>query len=128
MEKKEIKTHSAPAAVGPYSQAVRSGAMLFLSGQIPIDPVSGEPIKGDAAAQTRQALKNAHAVLEAAGAGFKDVVKATVYLKDITHFAAMNKVYAEFFMPPYPARSTIEVSNLPKGVDVEIDLIAMVNP
>lgn len=127
MKKEEIRTALAPAAIGPYSQAVRIGRFLFLSGQIPIEPSSGEVLSREIGAQTRQVLKNLQAVLEEAGSGMKDVVKTTVYLKDLTLFSEMNGIYGEFFAPPYPARATVEVSALPKGVEVEIDAIAVVS-
>jgi 2-iminobutanoate/2-iminopropanoate deaminase len=126
MNKKEIKTERAPKAIGPYSQGVSIGRYLFLSGQIPIEPASGEVITGDVEAQTRQVLKNLQGVLEEAGATMKDVVKTTVYMKDLSAFAEMNAVYGEFFTAPYPARATVGVSALPKGVGVEIDAIVVI--
>lgn len=126
MINEEIKTNNAPRAIGPYSQAVKAGGFIFLSGQIPIDPASGEIVAGDIKAQTRQVLKNLQAILVEAGSSLKDVVKTTVFLKDLSGFADMNGVYGEFFSAPYPARATVEVSALPKGVLVEIDAIAAV--
>ena len=126
MHKKEISTQRAPKAIGPYSQGVSIGRYLFLSGQIPIEPLSGEVSTGSIEAQTRQVLKNLQGVLEEAGATMKDVVKTTVYLKDLTAFAEMNAVYGEFFTAPYPARATVGVSALPKGAGVEIDAIAVI--
>jgi len=126
MRKKEISTQRAPKAIGPYSQGVSIGRYLFLSGQIPIEPLSGEVSTGSIEAQTRQVLKNLQGVLEEAGATMKDVVKTTVYLKDLTAFAEMNAVYGEFFTAPYPARATVGVSALPKGAGVEIDAIAVI--
>lgn len=126
MKKEEIKTERAPKAIGPYSQGVKIGRHLFLSGQIPIEPTSGEALSGTIEAQTRQVLKNLQAVLEEAGATLKDVVKTTVYLKDLSAFAEMNLVYGEFFSAPYPARATVGVSSLPKGSGVEIDAIAVI--
>lgn len=125
MPKQEIKSDNAPRAIGPYSQAVRSGNFLFLSGQIPIDPATGELIAGNVEAQTKQALRNIEGLLKAAGLGPQNVVKATVYLKDLSTFGQMNSVYGGFFNPPYPARSTVEVKDLPKGSMVEIDVMAM---
>ena len=122
---KAIKTEKAPAAIGPYSQAIEVGGLVFASGQLPIDPKTGafpEGIK----AQTRQALTNAQEILKAAGTDMKHVVKTTVLLADIADFAAMNEVYAEFFTEPYPARSAFAVRDLPKGALVEIECIAEV--
>jgi 2-iminobutanoate/2-iminopropanoate deaminase len=126
MGKKEIKTGRAPKAIGPYSQGVIAGRQLFLSGQIPIDPSTGEVIAGSVGEETRQVLKNLQGVLEEAGASLSDVVKTTVYMKDLSAFGEMNAVYGEFFAAPYPARATVEVSALPKGVGVEIDAIAVI--
>lgn len=126
MVKEEVRTEEAPKAIGPYSQAVRIGRHVFLSGQIPIEPASGEFAGGGVEAQTRQALKNLKAVAEASGAGMKDVVKTTVYLTDLSTFSEMNAVYAEFFTEPYPARATVGVAALPKGASVEIDAVAVV--
>jgi len=120
---KAIKTEKAPAAIGPYSQAIEVGGLVFASGQLPIDPKTGtfpEGIK----AQTRQALTNAQEILKAAGTDMKHVVKTTVLLADIADFAAMNEVYAEFFTEPYPARSAFAVKSVPKGALVEIECIA----
>lgn len=119
-----IETRAAPAAVGPYSQAVRAGSLVFCSGQIPLDPASGEVVTGDVTAQTRRTLENLRAVLAAAGLSMSDVVRTTVFLVDLAEFSRMNEVYATYFRPPYPARATVEVSALPKGVRVEIDAIA----
>ncbi len=121
-----IATDNAPKAIGPYSQAVRANGFVFVSGQIPIDPTTNEVVKGDIAEQTRQVLNNIKAILEASGATLHDVVKTTVYLKDLNKFGNMNQVYGEFFTTPFPARATVEVSNLPKGVDVEIDAVAVI--
>ena len=123
--RKAIATDGAPAAIGPYSQAVRMGSLLFCSGQIPLDPATGELVTGDVAAQTRQVFANLAAVLQAAGAGFADVARTTVYLADMKDFAAMNEVYAGFFDTPAPARSTIQAAGLPKNARVEIDVIAV---
>ncbi|HBO84097.1 MAG TPA: reactive intermediate/imine deaminase, partial [Deltaproteobacteria bacterium] len=119
--KKVIKTNNAPQAIGHYSQAVIANGFIFLSGQIPIDPKSGNIIKGSIAEQTRLVLNNIKAILEAADVSLAGVVKTTVYLTDINKFAEMNQIYGEFFTPPYPARATVEVKALPKGVDIEID-------
>jgi len=127
MIKQEIKTNKAPAPIGPYSQGVRMGRFIFLSGQIPIEPSTGEMVTGDIVVQTRQVLRNMQAVLEETGAGMNDVVKTTVFLKDMAQFGDMNGVYGDFFKPPYPARATVEVARLPKGVDIEIDAIAAVS-
>lgn len=126
MVKEEIMTEKAPKAIGPYSQGVRIGRFLFLSGQIPIEPLSGELVEGGVGVQTRQVLKNLQSVLEGSGASMRDVVKTTVFLKDLSAFSEMNAVYGEFFAKPYPARATVEVAGLPKGAAVEIDAIAVV--
>lgn len=126
MSKQIITTASAPAAIGPYSQAVRCGSLVFLSGQIALDPGTGKVIEGDVAAQTTRVLENLSAILEAAGSSLAQVLKTTVYLKDMADFAAMNEVYARFFTENPPARATVEVARLPRNVLVEIDLIAEV--
>lgn len=126
MVKEEVRTALAPKAIGPYSQAVRIGRYIFLSGQIPIEPVSGELVDGGVGSQTRQVLKNLQAVVDAAGASLKDVVKTTVYLTDLSTFSEMNAMYAEFFTEPYPARATVGVSALPKGAAVEIEAVVVV--
>ena len=119
-----ISTPNAPGAIGPYSQAIKVGELLFLSGQLGIDPKTGE-ITGDVAAQTKQALTNAKAILEAAGSAMDKVIKTTVFLSDIGNFAAMNQIYGTFFTEgSYPARSAVEVAALPKGGLVEIELVA----
>ena len=120
-----IQTGMAPAAIGPYSQAIDSGAgIVFVSGQLPIDPATGAFPEGGIKEQTRQSLANAKAILEAAGLGLGNVVKTTVFLADMGDFAAMNEVYAEFFTAPFPARSAVAVKTLPKGAMVEIECIA----
>lgn len=119
-----IETDGAPGAIGPYSQAVRDGRMLFVSGQVALDPTTGELIAGDVAAQTERVMRSAGAILAAAGAGYSDVVRTTVYLVDLADFGAMNEVYARYFAAPEPARSTLQVAGLPKGASVAIDLIA----
>ncbi|WP_279111228.1 RidA family protein [Muribaculum intestinale] len=122
--KKVISTTSAPGAIGPYSQAIEKGNMIFASGQIPINPATGEIPEG-ITAQTRQSLANVSAILEAAGLTLSDVVKTTVFLADMGDFAAMNAVYAEAFTAPYPARSAVAVKTLPKNVLVEIEVLAI---
>lgn len=122
--KKVIATKNAPAAVGPYSQAVLAGDNLFISGQLPMDPITGKFVSEDVAEQTEQSLKNMAAILEEAGMSFDNVVKTTVLLADIKDFLAMNEVYAKFFNEPYPARAAFEVANLPLGARVEIEAVA----
>ncbi|MBR2737270.1 MAG: RidA family protein [Lachnospiraceae bacterium] len=122
----EIKTASAPAAIGPYSQAVRTGGMIFVSGQLPIDPATGIFAGEDIESQTRQSIENIQSVLAEAGLTLDHVVKTTVYLRDMNDFAAMNDVYSRFFTGICPARVAVEVSALPKGAAVEIDAIAAV--
>lgn len=124
--KKTVATDKAPKAIGPYSQAVVSNGMAFVSGQIPLDPVSGQVVHGDIAVQTARVLENLRAVLEACGAGLDRVVKTTVYIQDMREFAQMNEVYAKYFAQDPPARATIEAARLPRDVRVEIDAIAMV--
>jgi len=119
-----IATSEAPAAIGPYSQAIRSGNLLFVSGQIPLDPATGQLITGTIAEQTHRVFKNLEAILRAAGGSFQHVVKTTVYLADMGEFGAMNEIYATYLAAPFPARATIQAAALPKNVRVEIDLIA----
>jgi 2-iminobutanoate/2-iminopropanoate deaminase len=126
MEKKIINTPHAPAPVGPYSQAVKSGPFLFCSGQIPIDPKTNQVVLGPVQDQAKLVLENIKGVLEAAGCGFENIVKTTIFLKKMSDFAAVNEVYSTYFKQNPPARSTIEVSALPKGVDVEIEVLAAV--
>ncbi len=126
MKKQAILSHDAPAPIGPYSQAVRVGNWIYISGQIPIDPATGELIVGGVAAQTKQVLQNLQAVLTAVGLNLDNIVKTTIYLTDLTMFAEMNEVYSNYFHPPYPARATVQVSALPKGAQVEIEAIAYV--
>jgi len=121
-----IATNDAPKAIGPYSQAVRTGNLLFLSGQIPLDPATGELVPGDFPSQVRRVFENLKAVLAAAGATFAHVTRATVYLTDLGNFQSLNGIYAEYFGEHKPARSTVGVASLPKGATVEIDLIAVV--
>jgi 2-iminobutanoate/2-iminopropanoate deaminase len=122
--KQAISSPDAPKAIGPYSQAIRTGQLLFASGQIPTDPATGAIVDGDVAAQTRRVFDNLGAVLKAANLSFADVVKTTVFLADMNDFAAMNEVYGKYFAEPYPARATVQVARLPKDARVEIDLIA----
>ena len=122
--KKVISTTKAPAAIGPYSQAIRVGNLVYTSGQIPIDPATGNFVEGGIKEQTRQSLTNVKAILEEAGLSMADVVKTTVFMADMNDFADMNSVYAEFFAEPYPARSAVAVKTLPKGALVEIEVVA----
>lgn len=126
MHRTAIRTDQAPAAIGPYSQAVRVGDLLFTSGQIPLDPVTGAMEPGDVAAQTRRVLDNLEAVLAAGGASWADVAKATIFLQDLADFTTVNALYAERFTGPPPARSTVQVARLPKDARVEIEVIAVV--
>ena len=127
MERTVVSTPNAPAAIGPYSQGiVAQGTMIFTAGQVGFDPASGAFVAGDVKAQTRRALENVKAILEKGGATLQSVVKTTVFLKEMGEFAAMNEVYAEFFPAPAPARSTVEVSRLPRDARVEIEAIAVV--
>ena len=121
---KAISTKNAPAAIGPYSQAIETGGMIFASGQLPIDPNTGAFPEGGIKEQTRQSILNAKAILEEAGCSLSNVVKTTVLLSDIADFAAMNEVYASFFSEPFPARSAFAVRDLPKGALIEIEIIA----
>jgi 2-iminobutanoate/2-iminopropanoate deaminase len=120
-----VSTSSAPPAIGPYSQAIRAGSMLFVSGQIPLDPETGTMVDGDLAAQTHRVFKNLGAILAAAGASFDHVVRTTVYLADMNDFPAMNEIYATYFSTPAPARATVQAARLPRDARVEIDLIAV---
>lgn len=119
-----VATNDAPKAIGPYSQAVKLGGMVYTSGQIALDPATGNLVDGDFTAQTRRVFENMKAVLRESGSDFKKVVKATVYLTDLANFQTLNTIYAEYFGDHKPARSTVGVSQLPKGAQVEIDLIA----
>jgi 2-iminobutanoate/2-iminopropanoate deaminase len=120
-----ISTERGPKAIGPYSQAIRANGFVFLSGQIPFDPATGQIIDGDIAAQTARVLDNVKAIAEAAGSSLDKAVKATVFLKDMNDFAAMNEVYAKYFAHQPPARSTVEVARLPRDVRVEIELVVL---
>lgn len=126
MKKKVVSTKKAPAAVGPYSQAVKIGELVYTAGQIPLDPATGEMVEGDVQAQTERALLNLRAVLKAAGSSLKNVVKTTVFLQDMGDFTAMNEVYGRFFTKNPPARSAVEVAALPLGAQVEIEAVALV--
>lgn len=124
--KEVITTEHAPGAIGPYSQAIKTETMIFCSGQIPVDPQTGEFVSDDVAEQTRQVLKNLTAVLKAAGSELNKVVKTTVFLADMNDFAAMNEIYAEFFSDNKPARATVQAARLPKDAKVEIECIALI--
>ncbi|MGB6309188.1 MAG: RidA family protein [Steroidobacteraceae bacterium] len=123
MSKQIVSTSAAPAAIGPYSQAVRAGNTLWLSGQIPLDPATKELVTGDIEVQARRVFENIKAVIAAAGGSFDAVVKTTIFLTDLGHFAQVNKVMAEYFREPYPARSTVGVAALPRGAQVEVECI-----
>ena len=124
MSKQKVETTNAPAAIGPYSQAIQIGDLLFVSGQVPIDPSTGAMVEGDIKAQAQQSLNNLKAILNAAGTNMGAVVKTTVFLADMNDFAAMNEVYAQFFQEPFPARSAVQAARLPKDAKVEIEAIA----
>ena len=119
-----VSSESAPRAIGPYSQAIRAGSLLFVSGQIPLDPATGAMVDGDIAAQTHRVFANLKAILEAAGGSFDHVVRTTVYLADMNDFATVNEIYGTYFSLPAPARATVQAARLPKDARVEIDLIA----
>ena len=119
-----VSSPGAPKAIGPYSQAVKAGSLLFLSGQVALDPATGQMVDGGVTEQTRRVFENLGAVLDAAGRSFADVVRTTVFLADMNDFAAMNEVYGQYFKEPYPARATVQVARLPRDARVEIDLIA----
>jgi 2-iminobutanoate/2-iminopropanoate deaminase len=125
MKKIPISTDKAPAAIGPYEQAIRVGNFIFTSGQIPIDPSTNKLIEGDISQQTKRVMKNLKAVLEASGSSFRNVIKATVFLTDLKNFEQVNKIYGEYLENYKPARSTIQVSALPKGAAIEIEMIAV---
>ncbi len=125
MNHKKLQTPNAPAAIGPYSQAVQAGGSIYVSGQLPINPATGEFAGADIRAQARQSLENIKAILAAAGTDMAHVVKTTVLLQDMTDFAAMNEVYAEYFSEPYPARAAFQVAKLPKDALVEIEAVAV---
>ena len=127
MTKQIIHTDHAPAAIGPYSQAVRAGNTVYFSGQIPLDPATGNLVEGDIAAQARRAFDNLKAVCEAAGGTMDDIARVGLYLTDLSQFAAVNAVMQDYFAAPYPARSTIEVSGLPKGAAFEVDAVMVLD-
>jgi 2-iminobutanoate/2-iminopropanoate deaminase len=127
MSREIISTKDAPGAVGPYSQAVLSDGWLYVSGQIPLNPVTGEMVGGDIQAKTQQVMMNLRTILQEAGAGFGDVVKVNVYILDMADFNQVNQVYSEFFKDDPPARACVAVRSLPKGADVEIDLVARIS-
>jgi len=126
MEKRVIQTERAPKAIGPYSQAIQAVGFLFLSGQVPLDPKTGELVKGDIGQQTKQVLENIEGVLESQNLGMEDVVKATIFLKNIENFNQVNEVYSSYFPTSPPARSTVEVARLPRDVEIEIEAIALI--
>jgi len=126
VKKKVIQTEKAPKAIGPYSQAIQAGNFLFLSGQIPLDPKTGELVKGDIRKQTQQVLENIKGILESQGLGMENVVKVTIFLKDIANFNQVNEVYATYFPSSPPARSTVEVAKLPRDADIEIEALAII--
>jgi 2-iminobutanoate/2-iminopropanoate deaminase len=125
MKKRVIHTDKAPKAIGPYSQAIQAGNFLFLSGQLPLDPVTGELVKGDIRQQTQRVLANLKGILESQKLGMEDVVKVTIFLKDMGNFSQVNEVYATYFPSSPPARSTVEVARLPRDADIEIEVIAI---
>ena len=122
--KQAISSSNAPKAIGPYSPAVRAGQLLFVSGQVPLDPATGQMVEGGIAEQTRRVLDNIGALLKAADRSFADVVRTTIFLADINDFGAVNDIYGQYFSEPYPARATVQVARLPKDARVEIDVIA----
>ena len=126
MEKKVIETEKAPRAIGPYSQAIQAGNFLFLSGQIPLDPKTGDLVKGDIRQQTKQVLENMKGVVESQKLGMENVVKVTLFLKDIGNFNQVNEVYATYLQSSLPARSTVEVAKLPRDAEIEIEAIALI--
>ena len=125
MPREVIRTPRAPAPIGPYSQAVKTGAVVYVSGQIPLDPATGQLVQGDIQAQTRQVLENLRAIIEAAGLSMAQVVRTTIFITDMADFPAINQIYQQAFSEPFPARSTVQVSRLPAGAAVEIDAIAV---
>ena len=127
MLREPVKTTDAPAALGPYSQAIKAGGFVYVSGQVPIDPATGEFVAGGIAEQTDRVLKNVAAVLEAAGSSLNQVVKTTVFLADMNEFSAMNEVYAKFFTEAPPARATVQAARLPRDARVEIEAVALVS-
>jgi 2-iminobutanoate/2-iminopropanoate deaminase len=126
VEKRVVQTDKAPKAIGPYSQAIQAGDFLFLSGQVPLDPKTGELVKGDVGQQTKQVLENIKRVLESQRLGMEDVVKVTIFLKNIENFNQVNEIYSTYFPTSPPARSTVEVARLPRDVEIEIEAIALI--
>jgi 2-iminobutanoate/2-iminopropanoate deaminase len=126
MKKRVVQTDQAPKAIGPYSQAIQAGDFLFLSGQVPLDPKTGELVKGDVGQQTKQVLENIKRVLESQRLGMEDVVKVTIFLKNIENFNQVNEIYSTYFPTFPPARSTVEVARLPRDVEIEIEAIALI--
>jgi len=126
MKKRVVQTEKAPKAIGPYSQAIQAGDFLFLSGQVPLDPKTGELVKGDIRQQTEQVLENIKGVLESQKLGLEDVVKVTIFLKNIENFNQVNEVYGAYFPSSAPARSTVEVARLPRNAEIEIEAIALI--
>jgi 2-iminobutanoate/2-iminopropanoate deaminase len=126
VKKRVVQTDKAPKAIGPYSQAIQAGDFLFLSGQIPLDPRTGELVKGDVGQQTKQVLENIKGVLESQKLGMEDVVKVTIFLKNIANFNQVNEIYSTYFPTSPPARSTVEVARLPRDVEIEIEAIALI--
>jgi 2-iminobutanoate/2-iminopropanoate deaminase len=124
---KGVSTPAAPAAIGPYSQGIVAGNLVFISGQLPIDPKTGDFVKGGIEEKTHRVLMNIQAIVEAAGADLSQVVKTTIFLADMNHFSAVNKVYSEYFSEAFPARSTVQVSALPKGAEIEIEAVVCVS-
>jgi 2-iminobutanoate/2-iminopropanoate deaminase len=126
LEKKIIQTEQAPAAIGPYSQGIQAGNLVFTSGQLPVNPTTGEMIINDIKAETRQCLENVEAILKSSGTSLKNAVKLTVFIKDMSQFAQINEVYGEYFPEDKPARSCVEVARLPKDANIEIEAVAMI--
>jgi 2-iminobutanoate/2-iminopropanoate deaminase len=126
MKKRVVQTDQAPKAIGPYSQAIQAGDFLFLSGQVPLDPKTGELVKGDVGQQTKQVLENIKGVLESQKLGMEDVVKVTIFIKNIANFNQVNEIYSTYFPTSPPARSTVEVARLPRDVEIEIEAIAFI--
>jgi 2-iminobutanoate/2-iminopropanoate deaminase len=124
---KGVSTPAAPAAIGPYSQGIVAGNLVFISGQLPIDPKTGDFVKGGIEEKTHRVLMNIKAIVEAAGADLSQVVKTTIFLADLNHFSAVNKVYSEYFSDAFPARSTVQVSALPKGAEIEVEAVVYVS-
>ena len=127
MTKEIISTKNAPQAIGPYSQAVKAGNLMFISGQIPLDPVTGDLVSQSIEDQAKQVLENVKSICEAAGCSLDDIVKISIFLTDLSNFAVVNDMMKEYFSEPYPARATVEVSGLPLGVNVEIEAIVLIN-